>query len=233
MQQLLAYLPIRSFRLEAVYTVARLRVLPETRHLAGDLREAAETLAKLEVEAADLAVRKMEGQAAVEMADDAWDDTMLAFRHRLLEQSGNSTDSDLYRRYFSEIPSQVTSMSYLAEIMISKELESALDQEVDPELQVFAERLAEKREDLEKQIKQHTALEVEEARFINRVSLAKSIVNRLRRLLFMQLREMAETDERDEAWVERFFYQSNDDIDALDLGATDWDEDDDFEDDED
>src|SRR5687767_9300343 len=126
--------PLRAFRLEANYTAARLNALDETRHLATDFEEAADKFALLEEEEGRLDIRRVETQAMVETADDAWDDTMMSFQRRLLDLSGNSVDAELYRRYFADLPSSVTSMSYAAEIMISKELEKHLENEESEEL---------------------------------------------------------------------------------------------------
>lgn len=200
---------IRAFRLEAHYTACRLKALEETRDLAGDFDEATDKLARLEQEDAAFALRRMETQAAVETADDEWDDTMVAFRNRLLEAAGHSTDAELYRRYFADIPSHVTSLSYAAEILISKELETSLRHEALAELSSFADRLQNKRFALEKIIEERTRLEVEEARFANRVELAKQILNHLRRVLAASLQEVAKTHHRDDEWVARFFYRHN------------------------
>src|SRR5262249_37860778 len=136
---------VRQFRLEASYTATRLVALDDTRSLAKDFEEAADKFALLEAEEARLDVRRMEVQALVEAAADAWAAVMDAFMRRLLELSSHSQDHALYRKYFSDVPSQVTSLSYHAEIMISKDLEQALEQEEVEELRVFSGRLAEKR----------------------------------------------------------------------------------------
>ncbi len=198
-------LPIRVFRLEAAYTATRLRALAETRSLARDFDEAADKLTLLEEEEGRLALRRVETQAHVEIADDAWDDTMRAFQTRLLELSGNSTDDALYRRYFTDIPSHVTHLSYAAEILISKELEAALADEELGELAVYAERLRGRRVTLENLILERTRLEVDEARFANRVALAKSILNKLRRILYASLEEVAIAHGRPRDWVSRFY----------------------------
>ncbi len=200
---------IRTFRLEANYSASRLRSLDETTHLAEDFAEAADKFALLEEEEAQLEVRRVQSQASVETADDAWDDTMMAFQRRLLELADNSVDAELYRRYFTEIPSNVTSLSYAAEVMISKELEAKLEAEERPELSKFAERLAEKRKDLETQMSQRTYLEVEEARFQNRVALAKQILNKLRRILFASLEEVALAKGQNRDWCTRFYFSHN------------------------
>ncbi len=209
-------LSIRAFRLEANYTAARLNALKETRRLAKDFEEAADKFALLELEGAQLDVRRVETQAQVETADDAWDDTMMAFQRRLLELCNNSTDADLYRQYFTDIPSQVTSMSYAAEIMISKDLEKHLEVEEREELKIFAGRLAEKRGGLEAIIVERTRLEVDEARFQNRISLAKSILNKLRRVLHTSLEDLATTGDRGNDWIARFFHSHNATLDAID-----------------
>lgn len=208
--------PVRHFRLEANYTAARLKALDETRHLAGDFEEAADKFALLEAEHATIEVRRIETQAMVETADDAWDDTVMAFQRRLLELSGNSVDAELYRRYFADIPSHVTTMSYAAEVMISRDLERALSHEGQEELRVFADRLAEKRTTLERIIEERTRLEVDEARFANRVSLAKAILNKLRRVLFASLEEVALAHGRGRDWCLRFYHAHNETLAALD-----------------
>jgi hypothetical protein len=209
-------LPIRAFRLQASYTAARLSALEETRHLADDFTEAADKMALLETEEAQLAVRRMQTQAAVETADDAWDDVMLAFRARLLERAGHDTEADVYRRYFADIPSNVTSLSYAAELLISKDLEAQLAHEAEPELSAFAERLADKRAGLEAIIRERTQLEVDEARFANRVALAKQVINKLRRILFASLEEVQIARGRDRSWCARFYFSHNDVLAALD-----------------
>lgn len=216
MQELAEHLPIRTFRLEANYTAARLNALEETRHLARELEEAADKFALLEQEEATLAVRRVETQAAVETADDAWDDTILSFQSRLLDMSGNSVDAELYRRYFTDIPTHVTKMSYAAEVMISRDLEAALEVEELPELAVFAERLRNKRSDLEALLTERTRLEVDEARFHNRVSLAKAITNKVRRILWASLEEVALAHGRPKSWCKRFYLGHNATLAALD-----------------
>ncbi len=216
MLELEEHLSIRAFRLEANYTCARLKALEETRSLARDFEEAADKFALLEEEQARLDIRRMETQASVETADDAWDDTMLAFQARLLEKSGNSVDAALYRRYFAEIPSQVTRMSYAAEIMISEDLEAVLQHEEIEELSAFAGRLGEKRKALEAILRERTRLEVDEARFANRVSLAKAILNKLRRILFASLEEVAIANGRGREWCLRFYHRENVVLDAID-----------------
>jgi hypothetical protein len=196
---------VRHFRLEANYTAARLLALDETRHLAADFEEAADKFALLEQEHGTLEIRRVETQAMVETADDAWDDAVMAFQHRLLEISGNSVDAELYRRYFADIPSQVTSLSYAAEVLISKELERALQHEAHEELRSYADRLAQKRIGLERIIDERTHLEVDEARFANRVSLAKAILNKLRRVLYASLEEVAMAHGRSKDWCLRFY----------------------------
>lgn len=210
------HLPLRGFRLQASYSAARLNALDETRRLASGFEEAGDKFALLEQEEAEHAVRRMQTQAAVETADDAWDDTMLAFKARLLEQAGHDTEADIYRRYFADIPSNVTSLSYPAEILISKDLEAQLAHEDDAELAVFAERLAEKRTGLEAIMHERTRLEVEEARFANRVQLAKQVLNKLRRMLFTSLEEIQMARGRDAEWCARFYHTHNDVLSALD-----------------
>ena len=201
MEDLDEKLSVRTFRMGAVYAAARLKALEETQHLAGAFEEAADKFALLEEEEGDLAVRWATTLALVETADGAWDDTILAFRRRLLEQVGHNTEAELYRRYFAEIPSQVTSLSYVAEIMISKELEAHLADEPIAELQSFSARLAEKRAVLEARIQDRVRLEVEQARFANRVALAKQILNKLRRGAQSNLGELAAAHGRDETWA--------------------------------
>ena len=212
--------PIRAFRLEANYTAARLNALDETRHLASDFEEAADKFALLEQEEGRLDIRRVETQAMVETADDAWDDAMMAFQHRLLDLSGNSVDAELYRRYFADIPSHVTSLSYAAEILISKDLERHLETEELDELRVFAERLGEKRRALENIIQERTRLEVDQARFQNRVALAKTILNKLRRILWASLEEVAMAKNRDLEWCARFLWTHNQQIESMDLDGS-------------
>lgn len=202
-------LSIRAFRLDAAYTAARLNAQDDTRRFARDFEEAADKFALLEAEEAQLGIQRVETEASVETADDAWDDTMRAFQRRLLDLSGNSTDAELYRRYFSEIPSHVTSLSHPAEIMISRELEQALEHEEQPELKAFGERLRSKRAPLEAILAERTRLEVEEARFANRVFLAKAILNKLRRALYANLDELAAAQGRSRDWSHRFFRHPN------------------------
>lgn len=216
MLELHEHLSIRAFRLEANYTAARLKALEDTRSLAKDFEEAADKFALLEDEQARLDIRRMQTQASVETADDAWDDTMIAFQARLLEKAGNSVDAELYRRYFAEIPSQVTSLSYAAEIMISKDLEGMLEHEEIDELRAFTERLADKRQGLENILRERTRLEVDEARFANRVSLAKAILNKLRRILFASLEEVAIANGRGREWCVRFYHRDNVVLEAID-----------------
>jgi hypothetical protein len=211
---------IRAFRLEANYTAARLNALDETRHLASDFEEAADKFALLEEEEARLDTRRVETQAMVETADDAWDDAMMAFQHRLLDLSGNSVDAELYRRYFADIPSHVTSLSYAAEILISKELERQLESEEQEELCVFSERLGEKRRALENIIHERTRLEVDQARFQNRVALAKAILNKLRRILWASLEEVAMAKNRSADWCARFLWTHNQHLEAIDEDGT-------------
>lgn len=198
-------LSIRGFRLEAAYTAQRLRASEDARSLAPGFEEAADKFALLEAEEARLDVQRVEAQASVESADDAWDDVMRGLQQRLLELSGHNQDHELYRRYFSDIPSQVTSLSYPAEILISKDLERALLEQDIEDLRVFAERLREKREPLENMMLERTRLEVETARFQNRVALAKSILNRLRRMAWANLEEIALARHQPRAWCARFF----------------------------
>jgi hypothetical protein len=206
---------IRSFHLEANYTAARLNALDDTRHLAPDFEEAADKFALLEQEEARLDVRRVETQAMVETADDAWDDVVMAFQRRLLDLCGNSVDAELYRRYFADIPSHVTTLSYAAEIMISKDLERQLEIEEGEELRGFSERLADKRRTLENIIHERTRLEVDHARFHNRVALAKAILNKLRRILWASLEEVAMAKTRAPDWCGRFFWTHNEHMHAM------------------
>ena len=211
--------PIRAFRLEANYTAARLNALDETRHLATDFEEAADKFALLEEEEGRLDIRRVETQAMVETADDAWDDAMMSFQRRLLDLSGNSVDAELYRRYFADIPSHVTSLSYAAEIMISKDLERHLETEESEELRACADRLADKRRTLENIIQEKTRLEVDQARFYNRVALAKAILNKLRRILWASLEEVAMAKTRGSDWCARFFWAHNHQMTSLEEGV--------------
>lgn len=214
-------LHIRTFRMEARYTAARLLALPETRALASDFEEAHDKLALLEDEGARLDLRRVETQASVEIADDAWDDMMHAFQRRLLELVDNDVDAELYRDYFADIPSQVTSLSYAAEALISRDLEEKLAVEERPELSVFSARLGERRAALETAIHERTRLEVDEARFQNRVSLAKAILNKLRRILFASLEEIARARGLPRSWCFRFFHAHNAQLEAVDVDGVD------------
>jgi hypothetical protein len=209
-------LPIRSYRLEASYTAARLAALEETRAHAKDFEEASDKFALLEEEESRLEVQGVETQAMVETADDAWDDEMHAFERRLLDLSGGSTDHPLYRKYFTDIPSHATRMSYHAEIMISKDLERLLDHEEIEELRSFAERLRTKREPLENALTERTRREVEEARFQNRVALAKTILNKLRRVALSALEDLSAARGRVPEWAQRFFHAKSSMLEALD-----------------
>ncbi|MGF1510611.1 MAG: hypothetical protein ACFB9M_14020 [Myxococcota bacterium] len=205
MLELSTSLPLRRFRMEASYTAARLAVGEETRPLARDFEEAAEKFRLLEEEEARLDLTRVQVQASLEAADDAWDDAMMSFRRRLLEACENDVDADLYRKYFADIPSHVTSLSYAAEQLISAELERALRDEEDPSLEAFAPALEAKRIDLERNVREQTRLEVDEARFVNRVAMAKAILNKLRRVLFASLEEIALARGRGREWCARFF----------------------------
>jgi hypothetical protein len=209
-------LTIREMRLEVLYTAARLNALPETRHLAVDFEEAAQKLQLLEEEEERLDRERIETQAMIEIADDAWDDMMVAFQRRLLELSGHDQDDDLYRRYFAELPTGVTNLSYAAEIMISKDLESDLSHEPLEELRAFSDRLALRRGPLEAALHERTRLEVELAKFTNRVSLARTLVLRLRRMLQANLEEIATARDRDATWPLRFFRGANLHLDHVD-----------------
>ncbi len=207
---------IRAHRLELAYTAARLNALEGTRHLAGDFEEAVDKFAMLEAESARIDLMRVETQAMVETADDAWDDTMHAFQRRLLDLSGNSTDHAMYRRYFADIPSQVTSMSYAAEILISKDLETDLGNEDNPELAEYAERLADKRRPLESALRERTRLEVEAAKFGNRVALAVALTDKLRRVAAANLEEIGAARDHDSNWSSRFFLDDNPLLDVID-----------------
>ncbi|MBI2373679.1 MAG: hypothetical protein HYV07_06735 [Deltaproteobacteria bacterium] len=214
MLELSENLSIREFRLEASYTAARLAAAAESTGLAGEHSNAAEKLAELEAEGASLDVAKTQTQAMVEIADDAWDEVALAFQRKLLELSGGSVDHELYRRYFAEIPSQLTRLSYQAEIMISKDLEEDLEGETQDELSAYGAKLEVSRHGLEAALRERTRLEVEGAKYQNRVALAKQLVNRLRRSTWSDLVELA--GERGEPWALRFFRQENAVLDAVD-----------------
>ena len=211
-----AKLSIRNYRLELAYSAARLNALAESRDMAADYEEAAAKFEELEQEEGRFELTKVESQAMVETADDAWDDTMRSFMRRLLELSGHNTDHTLYRTYFAEIPSQVTSMSYAAECMISKDLEDALEREENEELKAFAEKLRSKRLPMEAAMRERTRLEVDFAKFGNRVALAKALTNKLRRITAASLDEIAKASEREDDWAFRFFRSDN-----LFLGAVD------------
>lgn len=213
-------LGLRAYRLEASYTAARLNALEETRHLAAEFEEAADRFRLLEEEDARLALRKVDTQASVETADDGWDDTMESFRRRLMELSDNNMDAPLYRKYFADIPSHVTSLSYGAEILVSKDLERDLRDESNDELRVYAERLETKRLALEAILHERTRLEVDQARFVNRVALAKAILNKLRRVLLAGLEEVAIGRGHGREWCARFFLGHNEVLAALDADGS-------------
>lgn len=209
-------LNLREVRLEMAYTAARLNALEETRHLAGEFSETSDRIRQLEEELVQLELQRVQTQAMVEIADDDWDDVMLSFQRRLLDLSAQSVDHPLYRKYFAEIPSQVTSLSYAAEIMISKDLEGDLEKEELAELRLFADRLREKRVPLENALRERTRLEVEVAKFQNRVALAKQLSNKLRRITLANLEELAVAKDRGASWSWRFFRAYNVDIDTFD-----------------
>lgn len=219
MLELPARLGIRAHRLEASYTAARLRAVEATRHLAASFEEAADKLRLLEEEEGRHDFREVEVQASLETADDAWDDVVVTFRRRLLELSGNDVDAPIYRQYFADIPSHVTELSYAAEILISKELERDIEREAHPDLLPFAARLEEKRMALETILQERTRLEVDVARFHNRVALAKSILNKLRRILFAQLEEIAVERDLGKDWCARFFLRHEEILETLDVEA--------------
>lgn len=196
---------LRTFRLEASYTAARLSGNDETRHLAQAFTEAADRIRLLEEELVRLDARKVQTQASLESADDAWDDEVQGFRRRLLELCENDVDAELYRKYFADIPSHVTELSYAAEVMISQELEHVLTEDGHPELSAWAPRLAERRVALEAISKEAVQVEVDEARFVNRVAMAKSIVNKLRRVAVASLEEIAMSRRHPRLWAARFF----------------------------
>ncbi len=196
---------LRTYRLEASYTAARLSASEETRHLAREFSEAADRIRSLEEELVRLDARRVETQASLESADDAWDDEMQAFRRRLLELCENDVDAELYRKYFADIPSSVTELSYGAEIMISKELEQAVADEAHPDVASLGPRLAERRSALEAVLQEALQVVVDEARYLNRVSMAKSIVNKLRRIAVASLEEIAMSRRHPRLWAARFF----------------------------
>lgn len=202
-------LALRTFRVEVRYTATRLKALPETRGLAAEFDEAHDRLVRLEDEEGQLAGRSIEVQAAVEIADDGWDDAMLGFQRRLLDLVEQDVDAPLYREYFADIPSHVTSLSYGAEVMISKELEARLAADERSELREVGERLAARRATLESSMLERTRLEVDEARFLNRSMMAKAITNKLRRVLFARLEELARARGLPRAWCLRFFHTEN------------------------
>lgn len=207
---------IRIYRLEAKYMAARLAALEETRRLAKDFEEAHDKLALLEEEEARIAVQRTESQANVETADDAWDDCVHAFQRRLLDLAGNSTDHELYRKYFADLPSHVTNLSYHAELMVSKDLERALDEETIEELRAFAERLRQKRAPLENALVERTRLEVDEARFQNRVAMAKIILNKLRRNVHASLLDLGAARGRGAEWAARLLEGKSSHLETLD-----------------
>jgi len=219
MLELPSHLGIRVHRLEASYTAARLSAADSTRHLARRFEEAADKFRLLEEEEARHEMREVDLQAAVEAADDAWDDVVTAFRRRLLELADNDVDAEIYRRYFADIPSHVTELSYAAEVLISKELERELRDDGHPELVGFSDRLEDKRAELERNLHERTRLEVDVARFENRVALAKSILNKLRRVLFAQLEEIAVERELGRDWCARFFLHHEEILETLEVEA--------------
>jgi hypothetical protein len=221
MLELPSHLGIRTHRLEASYTAARLGGLDATRELASGFEEAADKFRLLEEEEARLEMREVDLQASVESADDAWDDVIVGFRRRLLDLAGNDVDAEIYRRYFADIPSAVTGLSYAAEIMISRDLERALTRDALGELVDHAGRLEEKRLALEAALHERTRLEVDVARFRNRVALAKSILNKLRRVLFAQLEEIAVERGLGRDWCARFFLHHEMILEAMEIDAVD------------
>lgn len=214
MLELSENMTIRDFRLEASYTSARLAAVDEASHLASEYQRAAEKLAELETEGSAIDVARMQSQAMVEIADDAWDEVALDFQAKLLAMSGGSVDHELYRKYFAEIPTQMTRLSYGAEIMISKDLEEDLADETVAELAEFGPKLEAKRRTLESALRERTRLEVEAAKYQNRLALAKQLVNRLRKSTWTDLVEIAR--DRGEPWALRFFRQENAVLDAVD-----------------
>lgn len=212
---------IRAVRLELAYSAARLSALPETRHLAKDFEEAADKFALLEEEEGRLDIQRVETQAMVETADDAWDATMLSLHRRLLDMVDRNTDHELYRRYFADIPSHVTSLSYAAEILISKDLEASLSADEQDELRSYAERLESKRGPLEAALRERTRLEVEVAKFANRVALAKALGNKLRRMTAATLEELAASGDREAGWARRFFRGENGTLGSMDRDGVD------------
>ncbi|MBI4821708.1 MAG: hypothetical protein HY791_35940 [Deltaproteobacteria bacterium] len=218
MLELSENMTVRDFRLEASYTSARLSAVDEASHLASEYQQASEKLAELEAEGAGLDMAKMQSQAMVEIADDAWDEVALEFQAKLLSLSGGSVDHELYRKYFAEIPTEMTRLSYNAEIMISKDLEEDLADEPATELAAFRGRLELKRRTLEAALRERTRLEVEAAKYQNRISLAKQLVNRLRKTTWNDLLDLAR--DRGEPWALRFFRQENAVLDAVDADGT-------------
>lgn len=215
MLELSAHGSLRSFRIEASYTAARLAAGEETRALARDFEEAVDHLRLLEDEQARLDQRRVQTQASLEAADDAWDDEMNALHQRLLDLSDSDVDSELYRRYFADIPSHVTELSLGAEVMISAQLERRLREDPHPEIEPFAERLGQRRAALEAIMNESLALEVDEARFENRVSMAKAIVNKLRRVLLASLEELAAARDHGRDWCARFYLDHEEVVHAL------------------
>ncbi|MEM6370680.1 MAG: hypothetical protein AAF851_20500 [Myxococcota bacterium] len=196
---------LRTYRLEASYTAARLSATEDTEHLAREFSEAADRIRLLEEELVRLDARKVQTQAALESADDAWDDEMQGFRRRLLELCDNDVDAELFRRYFADVPSSVTELSYGAEVMISLELEESVAADGHPDLSALIPRLAEKRGALEVILKEALRVEVDEARYVNRVAMAKAIVNKLRRVAVASLEEIAMSRRHSRLWTARFF----------------------------
>lgn len=220
MLELPAHLGIRAHRLEASYTAARLNAIEGTRHLARPFEEAADKLRQLEEEEARLEFREVDIRASLETADDEWDDVVVAFRRRLLELANNDVDAPIYRQYFADIPSHATELGYAAEILISKELEAAIASDRHADLAAFGHRLEEKRLRLEAIVHERARFEVDAARFENRVALAKSILAKLRRVLFAQLEELALDRGLGREWCARFYLHHEEILEALEADGS-------------
>jgi hypothetical protein len=218
MLELSPSLSLRDVRLESIYTARRLSALEETRHLATDFEDAADKLGLLLAEEARFEQARVELQAMVEVADDAWDDVVHAVARRIGELSDHDHDHPLYRRYFDVVPTGATTLSYHAERMISRDLEALLADEPLDALASLGPDLARRREALEAILRERTRHEVERAKFDNRVRLARELVDRLRRTLFATLEEIRQSRGRDAAWGARFYLGANGHFEALDDG---------------
>jgi hypothetical protein len=100
--------------------------------------------------------------------------------------------------------------------MISKDLERALSEESIEDLRVFADRLQTKRTPLENALVERTRLEVEEARFQNRVAMAKTILNKLRKSAHATLADIGGKRGRGTDWPSRLLEGKNSHLDAID-----------------